>query len=131
MKNMYILSFRLLSELSSLLCIKTRKRKKRLYSLVSVSSRSYLLSYTGSKGSDGVQGQKFPSPLGVIFSLIHFKMLCDNILEPAMGFRLLSELSSLLLFLYHFNRDTNSYVSVSSRSYLLSYKVSNERLWSL
>ena len=65
---------------------------------------------------------EFPSPLGVIFSLIQQLLKFFKSLLTSNSFRLLSELYSLLFFpsLYPFFK-TNSLVSVSSRSYILSY----------
>ena len=67
-----IISFRLLSELYSLLCTSKDIIIKRLN--VSVSSRSYILSYNLKNELIGSveNAIKFPSPLGVIFSLILF-----------------------------------------------------------
>ena len=65
------IGFRLLSELYSLLCF---------YSI-------YSDSFTGTTC-------RFPSPIGVIFSLIYIKKLGGN--KMKVSFRLLSELYSLL-----------------------------------
>ena len=95
--NKSLIRFRLLSELYSLLLIVfnvyIRRQQKRW----------------------------FPSPLGVIFSLIKEKInMNDKILEYS--FRLLSELYSLLLNLLSFVHVLDiKPVSVSSRSYILSY----------
>ena len=116
-------------------------------SVVSVSSRSYILSYSNNESNFHLENDAFPSPLGVIFSLILgiddcVRLLTNNKfpsplgvifslikiisssfnLYSSVGFRLLSELYSLL-----FNKSFNyiirivTIVSVSSRSYILSY----------
>ena len=62
----------------------------------------------------------FPSPLGVIFSLIELKYWKD--FDIGIGFRLLSELYSLLFERLKVGElRTVVPVSVSSRSYILSY----------
>ena len=61
----------------------------------------------------------FPSPLGVIFSLIFIKMIADA--NIAGSFRLLSELYSLLFIALLGTNQITMPVSVSSRSYILSY----------
>ena len=64
---------------------------------------------------------KFPSPLGVIFSLIILNSFLYNSLNN-LSFRLLSELYSLLLeTVRQLLKKDISIVSVSSRSYILSY----------
>ena len=65
----------------------------------------------------------FPSPLGVIFSLMEITV--ESMKNSLGSFRLLSELYSLL-FARSSDCDTLcfiSFVSVSSRSYILSYKM--------
>ena len=86
--------FRLLSELYSLLFYIYPEQQYSCHYLVSVSSRSYILSYSINAFTiSDILTSLFPSPLGVIFSLIF---------------------NSIFSALYIF-------VSVSSRSYILSY----------
>ena len=66
-----------------------------------------------------MEGVKFPSPLGVIFSLIIDGYVGGWI--DGDSFRLLSELYSLLFNTYHTECFIKEQVSVSSRSYILSY----------
>ena len=116
------MSFRLLTELYSLLCsiywdykrncpflwfpsphgvifslIEIVKTKKVMSVLVSVSSRSYILSYLElTMILLRMKHIQFPSPLGVIFSLISFGCYCTRCWNIRLCFRLLSELYSLL-----------------------------------
>ena len=89
-------SFRLLSELYSLLCYVGGWIDGDNIYIVSVSSRSYILSYLlNTLNSKLSIFSAFPSPLGVIFSLMNIE--CTE---------------------YQFD---SIKVSVSSRSYILSY----------
>ena len=63
--------------------------------IVSVSSRSYILSYIYPNKEQKILLAKFPSPLGVIFSLIFIER--SGTMGSRTSFRLLSELYSLLL----------------------------------
>ena len=80
----------------SLIIIVNIIRKKRR-GRVSVSSRSYILSYLKKENISIkiLKDRKFPSPLGVIFSLM-LKMNGLGIYVGVISFRLLSELYSLL-----------------------------------
>ena len=90
------------------------------YTEVSVSSRSYILSYKIIEKVKNLTTVRFPSPLGVIFSLIVEDWGVKNQYVIA-SFRLLSELYSLLCAGRHTIVGIQGYVSVSSRSYILSY----------
>ena len=91
--------FRLLSELYSFLFEYEKNDISIDYIEVSVSSRSYILSYmyTNSMMLDIKENREFPSPLGVIFFLILLSWI------------------SIIPWL--------PLVSVSSRSYILSYSL--------
>ena len=82
-----------------------------LYSLLSTNC----LFYTKSSFN------KFPSPLGVIFSLIK-QVGVFGMVKEITSFRLLSELYSLLS-ISDLRKEANKKVSVSSRSYILSYPI--------
>ena len=145
----YQKSFRLLSELSFLVYKDRYSLGLKLTYNVSVSSRSYLFSYTFYHLTY-IKHKiiKFPSPLGVIFSRILFYkkyiksynytvsvssrsylfsykniiILCMN--KIIICFRLLSELSFLVFFYFHnispFNFE-NSFRLLSELSFLVSY----------
>ena len=88
---------------------------------------------------------RFPSPLGVIFSLIEIVLFFVEYKKDVSvssrsyilsyykssngtywnikGFRLLSELYSLLFYYFKSEGLKECYVSVSSRSYILSYEI--------
>ena len=90
------ISFRLLSELYSLLFYLIYHDTSSMNTWVSVSSRSYILSYKWTfKVDKFIAASLFPPPLGVIFSLIQQLVLLGIVIV---------------------------HVSVSSRSYILSYK---------
>ena len=75
----YISSFRLLSELYSLLLEVKRLLKNFKSYCVSVSSRSYILSYMTALCKLKANGlDLFPSPLGVIFSLIRYNEIKEK-----------------------------------------------------
>ena len=124
-KYVAINSFRLLSELYSLLYIGEKYGMNGGGHRVSVSSRSYILSYSLIHITAYIgypDDKSFPSPLGVIFSLISTISKLLKILGYQC-FRLLSELYSLLFILIWWRLDVIiMQVSVSSRSYILSYK---------
>ena len=91
------------SPLGVIFSLMIKVTRDTFYSLisVSVSSRSYILSYNKKCNIQTFERVlKFPSPLGVIFSLIDYKQ--------------------------QYNRTVvDKIVSVSSRSYILSYKLMN------
>ena len=125
--------FRLLSELYSLLWKWKWKLMTIQYKKVSVSSRSYILSYENRKKLEAaINFILFPSPLGVIFSLIFQWNICWTYLVKKVSVSsrsyILSYMSAILV-----NWCSNSLsVSVSSRSYILSYTCSKSNCkWKL
>ena len=95
---------------------------------VSVSSRSYILSYKEIKELAKNEIKKFPSPLGVIFSLIQHTSQpysyqnIDKFPSPlGVIFSLIKNIKFLQALVIHT-------VSVSSRSYILSYDTKIELL---
>ena len=124
----FISSFRLLSELYSLLSYIPMIIQK-IALLVSVSSRSYILSYSQRRRYNGRSGNIwFPSPLGVIFSLI-LRSVRNGDFWSRRIFRLLSELYSLLFLFCCTRWKPKQWInSVSSRSYILSYSLKVKKL---
>ena len=114
--------FRLLSELYSHLLFLLPSIATLLCISISVSYRSYILTYTDiSKMVATVVALQFPSPIGVIFSLMSSKpgVTPEKIIR---NFRLLSELYSHLFYLVLlYYTQYYSKISVSYRSYILTY----------
>ena len=144
LKNI-ISSFRLLSELYSLLSTVHQCNNILVFSF-RLLSELYSLLYKN-KYFHHLLYRKFPSPLGVIFSLIRryyyekngiswfvsvssrsyilsYLTLYLEDIKVKLCFRLLSELYSLLCKLERFWKWLKKLVSVSSRSYILSYTIS-------